>query len=104
MDITELVESHLLSFTLDYQNLYIEFLILVGDERRVKVFANNTDTSPISVDFIGLHIRSNLTTFDNVPCLGEIEFVNKTDSGFCFDGDMGVIEVTANNLSIENAS
>jgi hypothetical protein len=103
MKLTELVDSHLLSLTLDHQNLYIEFLILVDDKQRVKVFASNADISPISVNFIGLNISSNLTTLDNVPCLGEIESVNESDSGFCFEGDMGIIEVKANKYSVEKA-
>jgi len=103
MKLTELSESDLLSFTLEHQNLYIEFLLLVGDGRRFKVFAHNIDSSPITVNFIGLNIRANLTTSDNVPYLGEIESIYESDSGFCFEGDIGIIEVKANKYNVEKA-
>ncbi|TVU57828.1 hypothetical protein FQP88_24165 [Vibrio atlanticus] len=103
MKLSELEKSYLLSFTLDHQNLYIEFYILAEDGKQFKVFANNIDTSPITVNFVGLNIRANLTTSDNVPCLGEIESVFESDSGFYFEGDIGTIEVKASNYSVEKA-
>ena len=101
MNITDLVDSDLLSFNVDYQNLYIEFLMLTEDRQKVKVSAYNADLVPILVRFTGLKIRSDLTTVDNVPSLGEIESVTKTTLGFNFEGDMGFIEVEASQCNIE---
>ncbi|MBJ7539694.1 hypothetical protein [Marinomonas transparens] len=54
--------------------------------------------------FTGLSISANSTTVDNIPCLGEIESITESDLGFSFEGDMGFIEVKANQHSVEKAS
>lgn len=103
MNLNELAESYLLSMNNDQKNLYIEFVLLSESGQKVKLFAHNKNTNPISVEFIGLTLKANFTTYDGVPSLGEIESVEVTDSGFSFEGDMGFIKVVADTWYIENA-
>ncbi len=101
MKIEGLSESDLLSFSHDYNKLYIEFNILVNDNKKLKIFAHNKDSKPISVEYIGLDIKSNFTTINNTPSLGEIESAEETDNGFCLEGDFGYIKVIADTYAIE---
>jgi hypothetical protein len=103
MNLNELAESYLLSINHDQESLYIEFVLLSESGQKVKVFAHNKNTNPISVEFVGLTIKANFTTCDSVPCLGEIESVEVTDLGFSLEGDMGFIKVVADTWHIENA-
>lgn len=101
MNIESLIESDLISFTHDYNNLYIEFKVLLNNNTHVKLLANNKNTDPISVEYTGLNINSNLTTSNNLPCLGEIESINTTNTSISFEGGFGFIKVNADTYSIE---
>ena len=64
MKIEALVESELLSFIYDDNNLYIEFKVLLDTDIYVKLFAHNKDTNPILVKYQGLDINANLRTLN----------------------------------------
>ena len=103
MNLNELKESYLLSVSHDQKSLFIEFLLLTEEGKRIKLFAHNRDTSPIEAEYVGLTLKANFTTHEGVPSLGEIESVVVTDSGFIFEGDLGVIKIIADTWSVENA-
>ncbi len=103
MNLSELAESYLLALNHEANSLFIELIFLIDDAQKVKVFANNKDTSPISVEFIGLNIGANLSTYEGVPCLGEIESIEISPTGFNLEGDIGFVKVTADTWCIENA-
>ncbi|GAA4501445.1 hypothetical protein [Pseudaeromonas paramecii] len=102
MNLSDLEESHLLSLTYDHNGLFIEFILLSSKDMNVKLFAHNKDTSPITVKFIGLNIRSNFTTPSGVASLGEVEAVQTSKNGFDLEGDMGFIQVVADTLMIND--
>ncbi len=104
MDLDSLAESDLLSLNHEQANLFIEFTLLSEAGQKVKVFAHNKSTSPISVEYIGVNLKANFTTYDGEPSLGEVESIEVTDSGFSFEGDIGYINVIADNWYVENAS
>ena len=103
MELANISESYLLSLTQEQNNLYIELIALDSNGVKIKVFANNKDTSAISVSYIGLSLNSSFTTVDGIPTLGEIESVAITNFGFTLEGDMGIIKVTADNWLVEKA-
>ena len=100
MNLCDLEESYLLSLTHDHHGLFIELYILSSNDIKIKLLAHNKDTSPITVKFIGLNIRSNFTTPSGVASLGEVEAVQTTENGFNLEGDMGFIHVVADTFTI----
>jgi len=103
MNLNELTESHILSMLHDQQSLFIEFILLSENGQKVKLFAHNKSTTPISVEFVGLTFKAGFSTFEGLPSLGEIEAVKVTNYGFSLEGDMGYIKVSADTWYIENA-
>jgi len=104
MQISELSETYLLSLMQDDKNLYIELMFVEEHGKKYKVLASNKNTSPISVEFIGLTLRANLTTREDIPVLGEVESIEECASGFSIEGDMGYINVIADTWDVSIAS
>jgi hypothetical protein len=102
MRLKELEESYLLSLHHDDASKFVEFAFITSTNLKVKVSAWNDNLTPIVVEYIGLNLVSNFTNHENIHCLGEIESINASNSGFTLEGDIGSIKVTASNLSIES--
>jgi len=102
MRLEELEESYLLELNHDDGGKFIELVCITPQKVKIKISAWNTNLTPIVVEYMGLNLKSNFTTDDNIHCLGEIESINASDSGFISEGDFGCIKVTAGNVSIES--
>ena len=103
MNIIDLEESYLLSFTHAHNSIFIELRFLLDNGEKIIFFAHNKEGSPIKVNYQGLDIKANFTTIDNIPSLGEVECVGTTNSGCSFEGDFGFIDVVADTWSIDKA-
>ena len=101
MRLEELEESYLLELLHDDANKRIEFVCITPQKVKFKVSAWNINLTPIIVEYIGLNLVSNFTTYENIHCLGEIESINTSSSGFILEGGFGCIKVTAGNVSVE---
>ncbi|MDR7092269.1 hypothetical protein [Cellvibrio fibrivorans] len=101
MRLKELEESYLLSLRHDDASKFVEFTFITSKNLKVNVSAWNDNLTPIVVEYIGLNLVSNFTNHENIHCLGEIESINTSNSGFTLEGNIGCIKVTASNLSIE---
>ena len=83
------------------EELVIEFVFVTSQKVKVKVSASNINLTPIVVEYIGLNLLSHFTTYGNIHCLGEIESISTSSSGFILEGGIGCIKITAGNVSIE---
>lgn len=101
MRLEELEESYLLELNHDDASKFIELVCITPQKAKKKISAWNTNLTPIVVEYMGLSFKSNFTTNENIHCLGEIESINSSNSGFILEGDFGCIKVTADNVSIE---
>jgi|GEM_PF-1327389 len=102
MRLEELEESYLLELNHDDGGKFIELVCVTPQKSKIKISAWNIDLTPIVVAYMGLNLKSNFTTEENIHCLGEIESINTSNSGFILEGDFGCIKITAGNVSIES--